>query len=240
MRQVARSTGRLTLDPKITMEDWFKRVFMNPLGDPLFRSRHEHGPLVSTVTDKPIYDAWCSQIAIRQVPWALAACLALDEECQSLSPHLSYTITADAHKSLHEMLLAHKIHSGQTYLVDVEIDLSGTDEVLIADFKKWLAVKRKDSRILQSSIKKFTSSDFREWSQKRALAYIDLQMASAYFDSKLSYHRAGCLLFPDMDDLDLAEKVRKGTRLTADYLMTWECVNALYAQANADRAQKAE
>lgn len=129
---------------------------------------------------------------------------------------------------------------GQRDFAHVQINMAAPDEVLVSDFKRWLAEKRASDVYVSVPVRKFTAADFARWTQKRVLAYLDVTLAARFFRVPMPFHKIGALLYPDLQDVDVAEKVRKTVAPLAEEMMTYEFLAAIGEAANAKRAAIAE
>ena len=111
----------------------------------------------------------------------------------------------------------------------VAIDAEAPDDVLIEDFKQWL----KQRREVFGKAPAITENDLRKWSQHRVLPYLDLTILANLAGVTLTNYVIGCKLFADLNEIDLAEKVRKTTAPLAEWLIG-EGHPQLQAKANAE------
>lgn len=107
-----------------------------------------------------------------------------------------------------------------------EVDLSAPDELVIADFKRWLARIRKDKSFDHSPVGRFTDKELARWVSNRALPYIDLTLMARVLDQPLPHFWAGTIIFPGRD-FDPAEKVRKTVAPLAGELLAYSMIEAL-------------
>ena len=233
--------------------------------DPI-RTLGNHGPAdderltLAAVRDVDLTTAWDMRNTIERDPVAKGACEAWEafnnerstagDSLELGSEEWWQAIMEDVHAQKEKIKPVAKIWGGSfnalcrkayldTEFVYAEINLSAPDAVILREFQKWIAEKRKSPHFAHSPVRRFSKSDFARWSQKRVLAYIDLTTAARFFGVELPYHRMGSLLFPDIQDVDLAEKVRKTVAPLADELLADEFQTALYEAANARRLELA-
>lgn len=115
-----------------------------------------------------------------------------------------------------------------------EVDMSATDEQIIADFKKWLVKLRASASFQHSPFRSFTAKELARWSSNRVLAYIDLITLAKALNVPLAHHTAGEKLFAERD-LNPAEKIRKTVAPLAEHLLSYPTLEALRSSAGAER-----
>jgi hypothetical protein len=120
----------------------------------------------------------------------------------------------------------------------LKVSMSAPDDLLIDDFRRWLTERRKGALYVEVPATRFLETDFARWTQKRVLAYLDLTLAAKCFGAKLPFHRIGSLLFSDLDDVDVGEKVRKTVVPLAEEMMTFEFIDALEHAGNPERSRR--
>jgi hypothetical protein len=133
--------------------------------------------------------------------------------------------------SFNKLLVEGPFESDTAY---VQVLLSAPDEIIVADFRRWLKSIRNDAAFEHSPVRRFTEAEIRRWSSNQVLPFLDLRLAMWAAGKEVPYHVVGELLFPGLD-VDVAEKTRKVTAPLADELMTWDLGEALSAAANAHR-----
>lgn len=111
----------------------------------------------------------------------------------------------------------------------LEIDASAPDDVLIDDFKGWLAKLREK----HGRVDPISESTLRRWAQHRVLPLIDLTILARLAGIETTNYSLGCMIFSDIDGVDVAEKIRKTTRPLADWIMN-DGEGAIHAKANSD------
>ena len=107
------------------------------------------------------------------------------------------------------------------------IDLWADDDVIVANFKRWLKGVRKDFGEVAST-QRWSGDHRASWIEFRVLQYIDL----AIFSARVAQGRPpqallGSLLFPDEVDVDLTERVRKVIHPKASRVMSIHFRSAL-------------
>lgn len=110
----------------------------------------------------------------------------------------------------------------------ISVDLSASDAVLAAAFKKWL----KERRILAPRHPKrvFSKSMLRRWAVNQVLPYIDLSYWAMLNEVQIPHWLMGEALFPGRQQGDKADRVRKTTESTAKEVMQSSCIHAMAAQ----------
>lgn len=124
------------------------------------------------------------------------------------------------------------IYGEDAGIVFVALDVTAPDDILIEHFREWLRLTRRDSG---KKTKTITEADLRKWAQHRVLAYIDLRILSKLAGVELTNSSVGARIFADLNDVDVAEKVRKTTAPIADWLLSEEGADALFAVANSEQ-----
>lgn len=118
----------------------------------------------------------------------------------------------------------------------VIVDLMSTDETILSDFEAWLKQKRsifRENRDFQPPTQ-FTQADFNRWHKMAVLGYLDLKLFSNHFNIHIPDHVIGQLLFPNAQDFDSTERVKKTVRPLATQLSNNGFLDALEGQAAAD------
>lgn len=155
-----------------------------------------------------------------------------DEWLRELFEHASKDQSSDLlFDSFNKLLVEGPFESDTAY---VEVMLSAPDEVIVADFRKWLLSIRRNAAFDHSPVKRFTDIEIRRWSTNQVLPFLDIRLAAWAAGTEVPYRTIGALLFPGMD-VDVGERARKVTAPLADELMEWEFGEALRAAANAER-----
>lgn len=110
----------------------------------------------------------------------------------------------------------------------IEVDLSASDEQLRDNFSSWLAIQRASE--ISRRPTRISQKDFDDWVEAKLLPYFDLVTLSNIDGVRISNHMLGDLLFPDELDVDVAERVRKVTKLKAKKVFSYETEDILSAQ----------
>nr|WP_255650765.1 DUF6387 family protein [Cupriavidus sp. DB3] len=110
----------------------------------------------------------------------------------------------------------------------VNVDLNASDSEILADFKDWLAQKRRAAGSMAAK-RRTDNKDFESWVKNRVLPYIDLLLLSQATGRPLTHSLAGELLFWD-EDVDATEKVRKTVRPLAMQLLDSQFIAAIERQ----------
>ncbi len=115
----------------------------------------------------------------------------------------------------------------------LEVDANATDEQILADFKIWLEASRKEFGHVRK--RAFTAATFKEWVSYGVLPYLDLMIWAESKNARLAQHSIGRAIYPDNDAscLDPTERIRRTTKVKADWLMDWTVLRALEIQASA-------
>lgn len=97
-------------------------------------------------------------------------------------------------------------HSGKL----ITVNLSMTDDVILASFKDWLSEQRRirgDNPKVTSKL--IDDGTLKRWADFRLLAYIDLLDWCEITETRLTQYQIGQLLYPEEYDVDISERVRK-------------------------------
>ncbi len=220
------------------------------------------GPFTSdifprTVRDVSVLSAWIAKEIISANEMAREACEAWEKLSNEGDPTplvsdeekdewLIHAATAHATpgtnpiiNSGYSELLALDGLSQASY-VFAEIDLYAPDSTIINDFKTWLHEKRTSITFARSPVRLFSEKELGRWGQQKILPYIDLMMAMREFGVTLPNHQIGEILFPNVSDVDVAEKVRKTVAPLAAEALSCEMREALQRAANAIRIDETE
>lgn len=109
------------------------------------------------------------------------------------------------------------------------VDLMAPDDVIVDDFRRWLAQARQRMGIAPRPLS-FAQSDIDNWVKMRVLAYIDLTAWARAHDFEIPLPVIGRALFPDEFDIGLADRVRKVVARDARYLMSMETIRSMQSQ----------
>ncbi|WP_257835073.1 DUF6387 family protein [Burkholderia glumae] len=127
-------------------------------------------------------------------------------------------------------ILAKKFPSSARY-VYAEVDIGAPIEKLLESFEKWVRNVKQSRNQIFSKKKQFGESDFSKWERYRLLAYFDLALWAEMEGHHFSHDLYVKCLFPERsgDTLSFFRRTVKGE---AESVFTWECSEALQAQAN--------
>jgi hypothetical protein len=114
----------------------------------------------------------------------------------------------------------------------VEVSLLATDEQIMSDFHYWLTGYRK-AISYESHKKNFTDKDLSEWIEYRVLPYIDLMLIAKLEGKSITQAKAARLIFPDEHDIDITERLRRTTKVKADWLFKDSIIYAIGLQVKA-------
>lgn len=102
------------------------------------------------------------------------------------------------------------------YKALVKVDLNVSDDLLIDEFKQWLADKRTEEEINQS--KRLSDNDFKKIANYNIIPYIDLILWRDITGNKLTNKQIANLLFPDDPNIQ-EETIRKRVKELAEKLL---------------------
>lgn len=123
----------------------------------------------------------------------------------------------------------------------VSVNLTSPDELILASFKSWLGKRRKylqeNAGDFEIEQKPFSQKQFDKWERLELLGFIDLVIIANRYDSKISNHRIGALLFPDEYDTDTGERVRKVIAPEVKFVLQDTTLMALEALAHNFNAE---
>jgi hypothetical protein len=114
-------------------------------------------------------------------------------------------------------------------LAHIVVNLSATDEQIKKDFGFWLEQYREASGYPPHK-KLFTQLDFDHWVKFGAIQYLDLMLMAKIEGKKITQNQLANLIFPDEQDVDTVERIRKVTKPTAESLIKSEIHDALSTQ----------
>ena len=118
--------------------------------------------------------------------------------------------------------------------VALSVNLHGSEEQLVADFRKWLnGIKR--ARGLDMPIKR---RDFQSWTQHCILPFLDLTNWARAYNKEITQQVLGLALFPAEFEVNLGERVRKVVSPLAQRVSATEFINSLRSQALSMRAEQ--
>ncbi|MFC7515131.1 DUF6387 family protein [Herbaspirillum sp. GCM10030257] len=120
--------------------------------------------------------------------------------------------------------------------VMVNVDLDGTEEKILADFRHWLR-KIQAERNINAPKKRFAKQDFSDWAEYHILAYLDLVYWAESRSLEIPQHILGTALFPNNYSVNLPERIRKVVKPLALSMVSELMTNALRSQALQERAE---
>lgn len=129
-------------------------------------------------------------------------------------------------------VLSRKFPASARY-VFAEIDIGAPIEKLLESFEKWVRGVKQSRNQIFSKKRKFGESDFAKWERYRLLAYFDLVLWAEMEDIHISHDMYVKLLFQERSG-DALSFFRKTVREEAESVFTWECSEALRAQADIE------
>ncbi len=109
------------------------------------------------------------------------------------------------------------------------IDIQAPDEDLIADFRLWLELARKN-RGVDPLPRAVTKDDLDLWSEMQVLAYIDLTIWAYARNLKIGATVMGRALFPMEFDIGLEDRVRKVIAREARKLTNMDVLRSMQSQ----------
>ena len=109
----------------------------------------------------------------------------------------------------------------------VEVDLAAPDKVIIDDFSSWLSAARSEFDL--PAQKFFTEAKQDDLIAYRVLPYLDLTLWAALEQVTIEHAVMAEALFPHAG-VDTAYRVRKVTKVKADWAIQWTVLRALYKQ----------
>lgn len=111
----------------------------------------------------------------------------------------------------------------------VTVDIMRSEEQLIQDFRAWI-IKKKSDLSLRKTPKNISENELKRWHKNRLLPYIDLMIYAKLTNQPLTYPQQGNLIFPDDENKDVGESIRKTTERQALALLTEETLFVLKGQ----------
>lgn len=106
----------------------------------------------------------------------------------------------------------------------LDLSLLATDKQLINDFKQYLKKEREISGFIEGG--NIKPGILTKLVRDKVLPYLDLKLWAKYNDIDISNFAMGSWLFPD-SDVDPAEKIRRGTKVTADRTLSIDFISTL-------------
>lgn len=122
----------------------------------------------------------------------------------------------------------------QEGLCTLVVDLSASDEQILADLRQWLGQVRRLTGYTAPA-QNFTPHQFETWIAAGAIPYIDLHLWACWQGRSITQNALGEALFPAERAADTTERIRRTTRPKAEYLLREQTLSALSAQAEAWR-----
>ena len=222
------------------------KAYIRRISDaPLSLLRATHRTYDPAVTDMTALDAWVFQRSIElhapDVAKRMEELDALQESNRSID--LDDASDAEVEEILkrvdeertikEELSLPYRKAMGDEADISyLAVDCSAPDDVLLSHFREWLNSYRSESGRQAKSI---SEADMRKWAQHRVLPYIDLRILSKLAGIELTNFAIGCRIFPDLQDVDVAEKIRKTTSPLADWMLGRDGLDSIIAVANAEQ-----
>ena len=107
---------------------------------------------------------------------------------------------------------------------DLKVDMDFPDDILKTAFDKWLISTRTQintSRGDRHVKREFNNSDIEKWVQRQTLPYLDLRLASQYFNCKLNDDEVGYYLFRELpigvNSRDKLRAIKKRAKQMSDH-----------------------
>jgi len=227
---------RLPFNPWALLDEIWKR----PYG-----KARQFGPMLAKpgfagVSDMRVYDLWTERKTMERIPEIDAACRKADALWSEdvPDPDSEPEVCREGYSGYLLRTDQSRYKADETF---ARVDLGLPDEMLVSDFKGWLALKRlemKEHGRRTPPKGEFGDADFAEWQKKRALAYIDLELFCSLAGHRLTDKQFANLLFPEEFDVDTTERVRKVVRPCASFLMDYTTIEVLDAQAAREAERK--
>lgn len=114
----------------------------------------------------------------------------------------------------------------------VTIDLGASDEQLIMDFGIWLKNYR-DMNQYKSLNENFSQINIQKWALYNVLAYLDLTLIAEAQNQQITQTTLGTMLFPDIHNINLTERIRQTVMPLAEYLLDFKTLMSLSFQTEA-------
>lgn len=227
------------------------------LDEPLnvgYRRREEDSFVERTVYEMDLASAWCARDAICDMPEEKRICELWWEfmtEHKTDPTEINWELEADViaffQRAAEERRAKEEKFDGvfgsYSEALDrkgddhggrfLHVNTSAPDAVIVEHFKQWLAAFRASERGRGSRGLSISDTDIRKWAQNRVLAYLDVTQFCKWSGLKFSAHKIGSMIFPDITDVDVAEKVRKTTAPLALSLVEGDMLEAIRLMANA-------
>ena len=103
--------------------------------------------------------------------------------------------------------------------------------MIVEDFSRWLTAARREFDFPAEKI--FTEAKREDLITYRVLPYLDLTLWAALEKVKIPNAVMADALFPDTG-VDAPYRVRKVTKVKADWAIQWPVLNALYRQIESE------
>lgn len=182
---------------------------------------------IVSVADTAIYSIFILGEEIqREIKWARP----LMEKYNEASKHALTPIPNELITSFDSEIMKSSAAYGSHQFGHISVDLSATDGVILESFKSWLGTRREEMANYYETnerVKKFTQKDFAQWTNKKVLPYLDIQILGKHFGFSTPYHVIGELLFPDEVEVDTTERIRKVVNPAAMSLMKDQLLDQL-------------
>lgn len=208
-----------------------ERILQNPVEQFLSASRPERQPSsYSVVADAEVFGAvldagtggYLSDSEVQHlenVATELSQVVAAMREGRQLECRVFDCTVRDLYRRL----------GNQPDFLPIEIDLSATDDTLVAVFKEWLHGVRKEFGPNVRSTD-WSPASVEAWVKCRVLPYLDIRAYCLSVNGFVSQAMLGRLLFPDDYDVDLTERCRKVVIPCALRLMNSRFLGAMARQ----------
>lgn len=121
--------------------------------------------------------------------------------------------------------------------VGLYVDLHGTEEKIVEDFRSWLR-SISEERGIRTPKRTFDKRDFQGWCSSQLLPYLDLTNWAAARGTQISQQVLGTALFPEEYDVALSERIRKVVAPAARSIAHESFTDALRSQALSELAER--
>ncbi len=219
--------------------DWINEIAISPVIAPADDSGHVENWLTRIKRNPCItYSVWPTEILTlyayaQEFDSGDAYMRNLRAACKA-SLHGKATLEEDAlvRQSFDHAMSDQEIDSEG--MMNLTVDLSATDEQLIADYKRCLTASRKALGKVAPQ-QNFCAKDFCKWFENGILPYIDLTLWARAHNISITQNALGEAIFPNEDDADTTERIRRTTKPQATYLLREETCRALEYQATSEK-----
>lgn len=113
--------------------------------------------------------------------------------------------------------------------VSISVDLNVPDKELIKAFERYLDASREIFDFPEGG--KIKKSIFNRMIEAKVLPYLDLTIWGQLSGIDIPHHKMGDWLYPDNDEIDVAEKIRKSTKPLATRSINFSFIETLCALA---------